>query len=163
MIASLKLLYEEGKEYNSVWFSSSILISILPKSLIIEEISATWDFIGIHSCMQWRKRRCFRINDSPTTSSNSGLKSFPQWWCCFLHRKLIRHFVRQAKLNSHQGFLIHLLPSFFLYVLRLFSLPSSAFFNPLWVRMTFILFCHYWNWWRHRTSEYRTWSQTSSS
>jgi len=69
------------------------------------------------------------------------LKSLPQRGCCFLYRKLIQHFVRQAKLNRCQGFLIQLLPNFFI-SWGLFSLSSSAFFNPLWVRMTFILIFH---------------------
>ena len=64
------------------------------------------------------------------------LKSLPQWGCCFLRRKLIQHFVRQAKLNSHQGFLAQLV-KFLLSCLEAFSLSlvmlSSTRYGSGWL------------------------------
>ena len=53
-----------------------------------------------------RKRRFFRITNSPTTSSDNDPKIIPQRGCCFLQRKLILYFIRQANLNSRQCLLI---------------------------------------------------------
>ena len=84
----------------------------------------------LHACREERDAASELI-DSLMTSSDSGPELISQRGRCFLCRKLIQHFVRQVTLNSYQGFLIQLLPSFFLHVLRLFlSLPSSAFFKP---------------------------------
>jgi len=113
----------------------------LSKSLITEKNSAMWDLIGVPSCMQRRKTL---LQNQPIHQLFQivVLKSLSQRGCYFLRRKLIQHLVCQAKLNSRQDFLIQLMSSFFFHVLRLFLPPSSVFFNPLWVRMTFILIRH---------------------
>jgi len=60
----------------------------------------------------------------------------------FLWRKLIQHFVCQAKLNSFKPFSSNSCQVSSFMSKDFFSLLSSAFFNPLWVRMAFILVYH---------------------
>ena len=87
-----------------------------------------------------KKEAASESTDSPTTSSDNNPEVAPTMQMLFSSKKLIQNFIRQAKLNSHQGLLIQLLQASSFISAGFFL--SSAFFNPLWAKMVFILNYH---------------------
>ena len=147
------------KKYSdrSAWSSSSILTSILSKSLIIKKNSAMWDLIGVPSCMRRIKRRCFRINRF-TNLQIVVLKSLPQRVAVFSVENSSNALSAKQNWIAVEAFSSNSCQVSFFMSWGFFSLLSSAFFNLLWVRIAFILICHLLKLMTHQTFKYWTWS-----